>query len=151
MFPRIYSSQHEPFICLMAPSIFTCNSIHPLSGMEVAWWRHQMETFSALLAICAGNSPIPVNSPHKGQWCGTLIFSLICGWINGWVNNREADNLRRNRAHCDVNVMGGKLILWLDLYKHSLPRAGWMSLLAKKKGDNLSWYHRHHPTSEIEC
>ena len=23
------------------------------------WWRHQMETFSALLAICAGNSPVP--------------------------------------------------------------------------------------------
>ena len=27
-----------------------------------SWWRHQMETFSALLAICAGNSPVPVNS-----------------------------------------------------------------------------------------
>ena len=26
---------------------------------ESSWWRHQMETFSALLAICAGNSPIP--------------------------------------------------------------------------------------------
>ena len=24
-----------------------------------AWWRHQMETFSALLAVCAGNSPVP--------------------------------------------------------------------------------------------
>ena len=24
-----------------------------------AWWRHQMETFAALLAICAGNSPVP--------------------------------------------------------------------------------------------
>ena len=30
------------------------------------WWRHQMEPFSALLALCAGNSPVPVNSPHKG-------------------------------------------------------------------------------------
>ena len=28
------------------------------------WWRHQMETFSVLLAICVGNSL--VNSPHKG-------------------------------------------------------------------------------------
>ena len=27
------------------------------------WWRHQMETFSALLAICAGNSPIPAQRP----------------------------------------------------------------------------------------
>ena len=40
------------------------------------WWRHQMETFSALLARCGGNSP--VNSPHKGQWRGDLMFSLIC-------------------------------------------------------------------------
>ena len=54
------------------------------------WWRHQMETYSTLLAICAGNSPVPVNSPHKGQWRGALMFSLICVWINGWVNNREA-------------------------------------------------------------
>ena len=45
---------------------------------SIAWWRHQMETFSALLALCAGNSPrSPVNSPHKGQWRGALIFSLI--------------------------------------------------------------------------
>ena len=69
------------------------------------WWRHQMETFSALLAICAGNSPVPVNSPHKGQWRGALMFSLICIWITGWVNNREAGDLRRYRAHYDVTVM----------------------------------------------
>ena len=47
----------------------------------------------------------PVNSPHKGQWRGTLIFSLICTWINGWVNNCEARDLRCDRAHCDVIVM----------------------------------------------
>ena len=47
----------------------------------------------------------PVNSPHKGQWCGALMFSLICGWINDWVNNREAGDLRRYRAHYDVTVM----------------------------------------------
>ena len=33
------------------------------------------------------------------------MFSLICVWINGWVNNREAGDLRRHRAHYDVNVM----------------------------------------------
>ena len=69
------------------------------------WWRHQIETSSALLAICAGNSPVPVNSPHKSQWRGALIFSLILAWINGWANNREAGNLRRNCAHYDVIVM----------------------------------------------
>ena len=29
------------------------------------WWRHQMETFSALLAICAGNSPVPGEFPAQ--------------------------------------------------------------------------------------
>ena len=47
----------------------------------------------------------PVNSPHKGQWCGALMFSLICVWINDWVNNREAGDLRRHLAHYDVIVM----------------------------------------------
>ena len=47
----------------------------------------------------------PVNSPHKGQWRGALMFSLICIWINGWVINREAGDLRRYRAHYDVTVM----------------------------------------------
>ena len=69
------------------------------------WWRHQTETFSALLALCTGNSPVPVNSPHKGQWRGALMFSLICAWINDWVSNREAGDLRRHRGHYDVNVM----------------------------------------------
>ena len=47
----------------------------------------------------------PVNSPHKGQWRGALMFSLICAWINGWVNNHEAGDLRRHRAHYDVTAM----------------------------------------------
>ena len=64
-----------------------------------------METFSALLALSAGNSPVSVNSPHKGQWRGALMFSLIYAWINDWVNNREAGDLRRHRGHYDVNVM----------------------------------------------
>ena len=64
-----------------------------------------METFSALLAICAGNSPVPVNSPHKGQWRGALMFCLICVWINGSVNNGEAGDLRCYRAHYDITVM----------------------------------------------
>ena len=68
-----------------------------------SWWRHQMETFSASMALCAGNSP--VNSPHKGQWRGALMFSLISAWMNGWVNNREAGDLRHHRAHYDVLVM----------------------------------------------
>ena len=38
------------------------------------------------------------------------MFSLICAWINGWVNNRESGDLRRYRAHYDV------IIMWLRIY-----------------------------------
>ena len=65
-----------------------------------------MEIFSALLALCAWNSPVtPVNSPHKGQWRGALMDSLICTWINGWGSHYEAGYLRRHRSHYDVIVM----------------------------------------------
>ena len=49
----------------------------------------------------------PVNStPHPpGQWRGALMFSLICIWINGWVNSGEAGDLRCYRTHYDVTVM----------------------------------------------
>ena len=46
-----------------------------------------------------------VNYPHKGQWRGALMFSSICVWITGWVNNRVVGELRRYRAHSDVIVM----------------------------------------------
>ena len=51
-----------------------------------------------------------VNSHHKSQWCWDLMFSLICAWINGWVNNREAGDLRCHRAHYDVTVMSDTYI-----------------------------------------
>ena len=74
---------------------------------EYRWWRHEMETFSALLTLCAGNSPVTGKSPHSGQWRGALMFSLICVWKNGWVNNRNSGDLRRHRVHYDVTVMIG--------------------------------------------
>ena len=68
---------------------------------DVIKWKH----FPCYWPYVRGIHRSPVNSPHKGQWRGTLIFSLICIWINGWVNNREAGDLRRYRAHSDVSVM----------------------------------------------
>ena len=72
-----------------------------------------MEAFSALLALCAGNSPVSMNSPHKGQWRGALMFSLICAWIYNWVNNREAGDLRRHRGHYDVIVMSSHCLTFI--------------------------------------
>ena len=64
-----------------------------------------METFSAFQALCVGNKPITGEFPAQSQWRGALMLSLICAWINVWVNNREAGDLRRQHAHYGVIVM----------------------------------------------
>ena len=56
-----------------ATKVFPWRS-YPMNITWLSWWRHQMETFSALLAICAGNSQVPGEFLHKGQWRGTLMF-----------------------------------------------------------------------------
>ena len=65
--------------------------VQSIPSRNCTWWRHQMETFSVLLAFCAGNSQVPGNSPHRGQWCGALMVSLICALKYGWVNSHEAE------------------------------------------------------------
>ena len=57
---------------------------------DVIKWKH----FPRYWPFVRGIHRSPVNSPHKGQWHGALVFSLICIWINDWVNNREAGDLR---------------------------------------------------------
>ena len=68
---------------------------------DVIKWKH----FPRYWPFVRGIHRSPVNSPHKGQWRGALMFSLIYAWMNGWVNNREVDDLRRQHAHYDVTVM----------------------------------------------
>ena len=41
----------------------------------------------------------------RASYAGLLRFSLICGWINEWANNREAGDLRHRRAHYDVTAI----------------------------------------------
>ena len=72
-----------------------------LSPDDVIKWKH----FPRYWHFVRGIHRSPVNSAHKGQWRGALMFSFICAWTNGWVNNDEAGDLRRHRAHCDVIVM----------------------------------------------
>ena len=69
------------------------------------WWRHQMEHFSLYWPFMWLVHRSPVNSPYKDQWHGAFMFSLIFASIKGSVNNREAGDLRRHRAHYDVIVM----------------------------------------------
>ena len=68
---------------------------------DVIKWKHFPRNWPFVREIHRS----PVNFPHKGQWRGALMFSLIYVWINDWVNNREAGDLRRQQGHYDVIVM----------------------------------------------
>ena len=73
---------------------------------DVIKWKH----FPRYWPFVRGIHRSPVNSPHKGQWRGALIFSLIRVGINGWVYNGEAGDLKCYRAHYDVTVMATRRV-----------------------------------------
>ena len=75
-------------------------------------WKH----FPRYWTFVRGIHRWPVNSLHKGQWHGALFY-LIFTWINSWVNNREAGDLRRHRAHYDVIVVVPDGILGYPILK----------------------------------
>ena len=76
---------------------FPSVSLHLSSSRpdDVIKWRH----FPCYWPFVRGISP------RKDQWRGTLMFPLICAWIHGCANIREAGDSRRHRAHFDVTVM----------------------------------------------
>ena len=99
------------------------------------WWRHQMETFSALLAICAGNSPVPTEFPGQrpvtrsfgvffdlrlnkrlskqswGWWFETLPRPL---WRHSNVNYVSSDCQRFDK----ISVVPITPFLGLDFFSH---------------------------------
>ena len=68
---------------------------------NVIRWKHFLHYWPFVWGI----HWFSVNSPHKGQWCGALKFSLICTWTNSGVNHRDAGDLRCHHAHYDITVM----------------------------------------------
>ena len=85
--------------------------IAQISGelLHIPWWRHQMETFSALLALCVGNSSVTVNSPHRGQWREALMFSLTCALNNERLNKQSwgwwfESTLHSLWRHCHAKI-----------------------------------------------
>ena len=90
---------------MTTPSIPTKMSytrkLFPTNHDDIIIWNHFLRNWPFVRGIHRS----PVNSPHKGQWRRALMFSLIYAWINVWVNNREAGDLRRYRSHYDVTVM----------------------------------------------
>ena len=81
---------------------------------DVMKWKH----FPHYWPFVRGIHRSLVNSPHKGQWRGAFMFTLICVWINGCVNNREAGDLRRYRVHYDITLMS---VLCFLLHGYSWP------------------------------
>ena len=81
----------------MRYNVYTLYTSHD----DVIKWKH----FPRYWPFVRGIHRSPVNFPHKGQWRGALMLSVIYAWINGWVNTGEAGDLRRHHAHCDVIVM----------------------------------------------
>ena len=87
-------------------SIFTLYLLyHIMINSKDTWhddvinWKH----FRRYWPFGRGNHRSPMDSPHKCQWRGALMFSLI--WMNGWVNNRDAGDLRRHCAYYYATVM----------------------------------------------
>ena len=94
-------------ICLTTSQILQ-DIIPPTQQWQCAnttWWRHQTETFSALLARCERNRPVIGVFPSQRPVTWSFDFySLICAW-NGWTNGRVAGKLRRQSAYYDITVM----------------------------------------------
>ena len=109
----------RPLDCHQQPGFFVVK--YMLSTLK-PWWCHQMETFPRYWPFVRGIHRPPVNSPHKGQRHGALMFPLIRTWINGSVNNGEAGDLRRHRVHYDVTVMAyewPRTIYMIVLWRHT--------------------------------
>ena len=71
-----------------------------------------METSSALLAICAGNSPVSGEFPAQRPVMRS--FDVFFD-VRVWVNTREAGDLRRYRIHYDVIVMKFVAVISYDV------------------------------------
>ena len=75
----------------------------------ITWWRHQMETFSALLAICAGNSPVPGEFPTQRPVTRSfdVYFDLrpnkrLCKQLWDWWFQTQSWSLWR---HCNEVII----------------------------------------------
>ena len=68
---------------------------------DVINWKH----FRRYWPFVKGIHLSPVDSRHKGQWRGALMFSLVGAWTKSWANPRDAADLRRHGTHYDVTVI----------------------------------------------
>ena len=139
----------------------------PHNNKTKPWWRHQMETFSALLAICAGNSPVPGEFPAQRPVTRSfdVFFDLR---LNQWLSKQSwswwFETLPRPLwRHCKAQE-NRVHILWDILYKvtHHTTRPRLTHLhnvvnhhTACGVGDTVHWSRQtscgHRDNLEAEC
>ena len=110
-----------------------CSSelVHAQVFMMTSW---NGNIFCITGPLC-GNHQSLVNSPHKGQWRRALMVFFICTWINSWVDNREAGDLRCHHTHYDVIVM----LLVSDSWRYNVSIS--VSGLVKKINEHSMMSH----------
>ena len=78
---------------------------HPIHYPQGAWWRHQTDTFSALLVICAGNSPVngefPAQKPVRRSFAVFLDLRLNKRLSKQWWSWWFETPLRSLLRHCN--------------------------------------------------
>ena len=130
-----------------------------------AWWRHQMETFSAFLAICAGNSPVPgefraqrpvtrsfdvsfdlrlnkrLRKQSWGWWFETLSRPLWRHCNENWVVSIETKENIKTLLPFVRGTTGRRWLLWEEP-----PVAGGFSSQRGSDAENVSiwWCHHEH-------
>ena len=114
-----------------------------ITGPLCAWWRHQMETFSALLAICAGNSPVPGDFPTQRPVTRSFeVYFDLCPnkrlskqlW-DWWFETQSWPLIR----HCNECVIEVQCDRWI-LFKYCRKRFHVMPSLYNKTYKTLDTY-----------
>ena len=119
---------------------FSAYKQNPRFHDDVIKWKHFPRHWPFVREIHRS----PVNSPHKGQWRGALMFSLICTSTNGWANHRDDGDLRRHRAHYDVTV----ILSWHhDMQTLSALLALWYKKVFKET--NGIYWESYRPSKDI--
>ena len=102
---HIYNGKcHYAFMCHMSLNTYAIFILLKVNATPDKTYGDVIKHFPRYSTFVRGIHRSPVNSPHKGQWRGALMFSLICAWIHDWVNNREAGDLRRHQYDSGVMV-----------------------------------------------
>ena len=77
-------------------------------GQSYSWWRHQMESYSALLVLCVGNSPVTGEFPSQRPVTRNFdVFFDLCLRKQGWWLETPSCSLWR---HCNIGEIYNRLL-----------------------------------------